>query len=196
MKTEKELKPWTAEDLGYLGRNYGKVSLDELAEALGRTAAAVSQKAGTMGLKTPRRKPPEPTTLRINVRAFRTISPDPVAASEWRGKLGWVFSAEDCAYEERMRREAEEWFAKTYGRRHRRDRTPQNPEGVPTVVSRREAADWIGIRQEGLAYGMKLGVLPYHREPGEAGVFFRTEHLEIFRRELEKAGLWGKWAKA
>lgn len=112
---------------------------------------------------------------------------------EWRGKLGWVFSAEDCAYEARICQEAKEWFEREYGTGRKEEK--KDKFHVPEEMCRKVAERHYRIKKMAITYGIKHGYLPYHKKEGTKAFFFYVTDLENFRAIMENEGRWKKWKR-
>lgn len=106
--------------------------------------------------------------------------------TDWKGKLGWTFTAEECRREWYAIRAAEEWFNKTYCQTpyvQRRSNEPK-PCKVPAEMTTAEAAIYLGVCVGVLVKGVKLGRLHRFKKPRDTSYWFHTAELDNFRSYL------------
>lgn len=108
--------------------------------------------------------------------------------TDWKGKLGWTFTAEECRREWYAMRAAEEWFNKTYCQAphtHRRSNEPK-PRKVPTEMTTAEAVVYLGISAGVLVKGVQLGRLHRFKKPHDTSYWFHTAELDHYKIYLEQ----------
>lgn len=106
--------------------------------------------------------------------------------TDWKGKLGWTFTAEECRREWYAKRAAEE-FMKTYGQvQHVKfDQVPK-PRKVPTEMTTAEATVYLGISAGVLVKGVQLGRLHRFKKPHDTSYWFYTAELDRYKIYLEQ----------
>lgn len=108
--------------------------------------------------------------------------------TDWKGKLGWTFTAEECRREWYAIRAAEEWFNKTYCQAphvHRQNNDPK-PRKVPTEMTTAEATVYLGISAGVLVKGVQLGRLHRFKKPHDTSYWFYTAELDRYKIYLEQ----------
>lgn len=101
--------------------------------------------------------------------------------TDWKGQLGWTFTAEECRAEYYAKRSAEE-FMKTFGqgRRyfcHRTSQVDYAPDTMPTE----EAAYYIRGDRRVLRKGVSLDILHPFRIPNSRHKWYLKKELDEFR---------------
>lgn len=100
--------------------------------------------------------------------------------TDWKGKLGWSFTAEECRREWYAKRAAAE-FMRTYGRPN----TPAKPQttktDIPAEMCTMDAAIYLGISPAFLIKGVSLGYLHRHKKPNISSYWYNTAELDNFR---------------
>ena len=132
-------------------------------------------------LQRPTEKPtapilPEATTQRQQPPVF----------TDWKGQLGWTFTAEDCRREWYAKRAAEE-FMQTYGQppHIKSERQPQ-PRRIPTEMNTADAAIYLGVSPGVLVKGVQLGRLQRFKKPRDTSYWFHTAELDRYKIYLEQ----------
>lgn len=108
--------------------------------------------------------------------------------TDWKGQLGWTFTAEECRREWYAIRAAEQWFNKTYCQAphvHRQNNEPK-PRKVPTEMTTAEATVYLGISAGVLVKGVQLGRLHRFKKPHDTSYWFYTAELDRYKIYLEQ----------
>lgn len=108
--------------------------------------------------------------------------------TDWEGKLGWTFTAEECRREWYAKRAAEQWFNKTYCQiPHVQPRCNEpKPRKVPTEMPTAEAAIYIEASPGVLVKGVELGRLHRFKKPRDTSYWYHTAELERYKLYLEQ----------
>lgn len=131
-------------------------------------------------VETSQQKPPEEPTAAIPEIPGIEV-PD---FTDWKGKLGWTFTAEQCRREWYAKRAAAE-FMKHYGRQPRIHLAPSSPqENIPADMTTAEASLYLGVSPGILVRGVQLGKLRRFRKPHDTSYWFYTEELDRFRSDI------------
>ena len=106
--------------------------------------------------------------------------------TDWKGKLGWTFTAEQCRREWYTKRAARK-FMKTYGQvpKIQCSREPELRK-VPTEMPTLEAALYLGISVGVLVKGVHLGKLQRFKKPNNTSYWFYTSELDRYKTYLEQ----------
>lgn len=127
--------------------------------------------------KTPSEQTMEPNTER---------SAQEPEFTEWEGKLGWTFTAEECRREWYAKRNAEE-FMKTYGKvSHIRHQQTPRAISVPTEMPTAEAAAYLEVSPGILFKGVQLGRLQRFKKLHDTSYWFYTAELDRYKAYLEQ----------
>lgn len=107
--------------------------------------------------------------------------------TDWKGKLGWTFTAEECRREWYAKRDASE-FMKTYSPvpHIRRNANEPKPIKVPTEMQTADAAIYLGISAGVLVKGVRLGWLHRFKKPHDTSYWFYTAELDRYKIYLEQ----------
>ena len=107
--------------------------------------------------------------------------------TDWKGQMGWTFTAEECRREWYAKRAAEEWFNKTYRQAPRIQRTSEpKPPKVPPEMPTAEAAVYLGVSAGVLVKGVQLGRLHRFKKPHDTSYWFHTAELDRYKIYLEQ----------
>lgn len=114
-----------------------------------------------------------------------SIKGEPVF-TDWKGQLGWTFTAEECRREWYAKRAAEE-FMQTYGQppHIKSERQPQ-PRRIPTEMTTADAAIYLGVSPGVLVKGVQLGRLQRFKKPRDTSYWFHTAELDRYKIYLEQ----------
>lgn len=106
--------------------------------------------------------------------------------TDWKGQLGWTFTAEECRREWYTKRAAEK-FMKTYGQPpHIKSwRQPQSRR-IPTEMTTAYAAIYLGVSPGVLVKGVQLGRLQRFKKPRDTSYWFHTAELDRYKIYLEQ----------
>lgn len=108
--------------------------------------------------------------------------------SDWKGQLGWAFTAAECRQGWYAMQAAAVWFDKPYCQAPRiqpRSNEPK-PRKVPTEMTTAEATDYLGISVRVLVKGVKLGKLHRFKKPHSSSYWFHTAELDQYKIYLEQ----------
>lgn len=130
---------------------------------------------------------PEPPKKPVEQPQQPRITGEPVF-TDWKGQLGWTFTAEQCRREWYAKRAAEEWFNKTYCQAPKPRQTPSEPKPrkVPTEMPTAEAAVYLGVSVGVLVKGVQLGRLHRFKKPHDTSYWFHTAELDRYKIYLEQ----------
>nr|DAT51126.1 MAG TPA: chromosomal replication initiator protein [Caudoviricetes sp.] len=163
---------------GHLLRNAQfKALCDRATELLNKHPHRVD-KALQRPQQAPKKPAEQPQQPRISEPVF----------TDWKGKLGWTFTAEECRREWYAKRAAEEWFNKTYRQAPRiqpRSNEPK-PRKVPTEMTTAEATVYLEISAGVLVKGVQLGRLHRFKKPHDTSYWFHTAELDQYKIYLEQ----------
>lgn len=121
-------------------------------------------------------KKPTPDTAHILEPVF----------TDWKGKLGWTFTAKECRREWYAKRAAEE-FMKTYSRPpHIRTELRPTPCIIPSEMPTADASIYLGVSPGILVKGVQLGRLQRFKKPRDTSYWFYTEELDRYKIYLEQ----------
>lgn len=135
--------------------------------------------------KAPQRPAEKPTTPILPEAT--TQRQRPPVFTDWKGQMGWTFTAEECRREWYAKRAAEEWFNKTYRQAPRIQRTSEpKPPKVPTEMPTAEAAVYLGVSAGVLVKGVQLGRLHRFKKPHDTSYWFHTAELDRYKIYLEQ----------
>lgn len=114
-----------------------------------------------------------------------SIKSEPVF-TDWKGQLGWTFTAEECRREWYAKRASEE-FMQTYGQppHVKSERQPQ-PRRIPTEMNTADAAAYLDVTPATLVRGVKLGRLERYKKPHDTSYWFHTSELDRYKIYLEQ----------
>lgn len=163
---------------GHLLRNAAfKTLCDRATELLNRYPHRVDKSP-----QRPQQTPMEPTEQSQQP----SIKGEPVF-TDWKGQLGWTFTAEECRREWYSKRIAEEWFNKTYCQapRVQPHRNKQKPHKVSTEMTTAEATVFLGVSTGVLMKGVQLGRLHRFKKPHDTSYWFHTTELVQYKTYLE-----------
>lgn len=119
---------------------------------------------------------PEATTQRQRPPVF----------TDWKGQLGWTFTAEECRREWYAKRAAEE-FMKTYGQPPNIPCRPRpQPTRVPSEMNTADAAAYLDVTPATLVRGVHLGRLERYKKPRDTSYWFHTAELDRYKIYLEQ----------
>lgn len=133
-------------------------------------------------------KHPHRVDKRLQLSAEEVTEPNPEAPppqepvfTDWKGKLGWTFTAEECRREWYAKRAAAE-FMKTYGQPPsiKTERQPSTRK-IPTEMTTADATIYLGVGAGVLVKGVKLGRLHRFKKPHDTSYWFHTAELDNFR---------------
>lgn len=121
------------------------------------------------------------------VSETRGVVYGPQEGGGYRCRLGWVFSAEDCRYEEKICKETEEWFNRHF-RQHMPSPlvNPQNKGEDEEALTREEARSFLGWPSLKISEAIKAGSLPFHKKEGSSRHYFRKKDLEALIAEEKR----------
>lgn len=106
--------------------------------------------------------------------------------TDWKGQLGWTFTAEECRMEWYAKRSAEKYM-KTYEKESRsRIASRQTRRKGPVEMKTAEAAVYLGISTGILVKGVQLGKLHRFKKPHDTSYWYHTEELDSYRACLEQ----------
>lgn len=162
---------------GYLQRNYDfKALCDAAIIRLNKHPHRVEKSQQRPPQNTTEAKAEPENTQRINEPVF----------SDWKGQLGWIFTAEECRREWYAKQAAEE-FMKTYGQppHIKSDRLP-NHRKIPTEMNTADAAIYLGVSPGLLVKGVQLGRLQRFKKPRDTSYWFHTAELDRYKIYLEQ----------
>ena len=107
--------------------------------------------------------------------------------TDWKGKLGWTFSAEECRREWYAKRAAVE-FMQTYGQTSSiKGKRRSITHRIPTEMRTADAAIYLGVSSEALVRGVKLGRLHRFKKPRDTSYWFHTEELDRYKTYLKQS---------
>lgn len=108
--------------------------------------------------------------------------------TDWKGQLGWTFTAEECCRMWYAKRAAEVWFNKTYCQTpHVQHRSNEpKPRKMPPEMTTAEATVYLGISAKVLVKGVQLGMLRRFKKPHNTSYWFYTAELDRYKRYIEK----------
>lgn len=119
---------------------------------------------------------PEATTQRQRPPVF----------TDWKGQLGWTFTAEECRREWYAKRAAEE-FMQTYGQPpHVKSEHQPQPRRIPNEMNTADAAAYLDVTPATLVRGVKLGRLERYKKPHDTSYWFHTAELDRYKIYLEQ----------
>lgn len=104
---------------------------------------------------------------------------------DWKGQLGWSFTAEECREEWRAKREAAK-FMKKFGRPKVSEsivRTAQRVKplcNMPEVMTKRHAVQYFRITDNILRYSIKKGVVHPIKYPNDSRVWVLTSEVDYY----------------
>lgn len=103
---------------------------------------------------------------------------------DWKGKLGWKFTAKECEYEYWFCRHVAKWFdRKFYGKSS--NRTIVNGNVVcPTLMNAKEAEEYLGVPYKILIKGLRLGIVKQYYKPGLTRNYYKKTELDKYRAYL------------
>lgn len=104
---------------------------------------------------------------------------------EWKGKLGWRFSADDCAYAYKMCKEANEWFEKTYGIKPQATHRYLDPDRFK-LYNTKEAQAYLKTGYKTIRDSIENGLLTLYYKPGYSRAYLRKDELDKLRRQLQR----------
>lgn len=107
--------------------------------------------------------------------------------TDWKGKLGWTFTAEECRRDWYAIRAAEEWFNKTYCQAPQVNRHGDQSKSrkVPTEMTTADAAAYLVVSHGVLVKGVQLGRLQRFKKPRDTRYWFHTAELDRYKMYLE-----------
>lgn len=107
--------------------------------------------------------------------------------TDWKGKLGWTFTAEECRREWYAKRAAEKFFMKAYGKApvYCQSNRPI-ADKVPPEMRTADAAAYIDVSPSTIAKGVSLGRLHRFKKPRDTSYWFYTAELDSYKIYLEK----------
>lgn len=106
--------------------------------------------------------------------------------TDWKGKLGWTFTAEECRREWYVKRAAEK-FMKTYGQPPNIPcRSRPQPTRVPNEMNTADAAAYLDVTPATLVRGVKLGRLERYKKPRDTSYWFHTAELDGYKNCLKQ----------
>lgn len=101
--------------------------------------------------------------------------------TDWKGQLGWTFTAEECRAEYYAKRSAEE-FMKTFGQGKRYvTRRKSQEDYAPDAMSTEKAAYYIRGDRRVVRKGISLGILHPFRIPNDHHKYYLKKELDEFR---------------
>lgn len=113
------------------------------------------------------------------------INGEPVF-TDWKGRLGWTFTAEECRREWYAKLGAQK-FMKIYGQAVTAIIEPKQPRhNIPPEMTTAEAAIYIGVSPGTLLKGVKLGRLERFKKQSDTSYWYHTAELEQYKIYLEQ----------
>lgn len=127
-----------------------------------------------------------PTELCLESGHIREMSNEP-KFTEWKGRLGWTFTAEQCRRQWLAECSAAE-FMKTYGKQSTGKVVPIIPElpTIPTEMVTADAAIYVGTSPGGLFKGVQLGILHRFKKSSCTSYWYKTEELDRYQAYLKQ----------
>lgn len=106
--------------------------------------------------------------------------------TDWKGQLGWAFTAEECRREWYTKR-ASEKFMKNYGQVPQVQRSNESkPRKASSEMPTAEAAVYLEVSPGILFKGVQLGRLQRFKKPHDTSYWFRTAELDQYKIYLEQ----------
>lgn len=127
---------------------------------------------------------PQPSNEDELIEAIPPQPTEPVL-TDWKGKLGWTFTAEECRREWYAKRAAAEYM-KHYGQVRQIKHTSTTPQRrVPAEMTTGDAAAYLNVSPGVLVKGVQLGRLQRFKKPRDTSYWYHTDELDKYKTYLE-----------
>lgn len=129
--------------------------------------------------------PEEPQNAQKKSHSKHSAKAEAPTFEDWKGKLGWTFTAEECRREWYAKRAAEEFIREYCKTPNTQSTIEHRPRKAPAEMKTADAVVYLGISTRALVRGAQIGRLHRFKKPGDTSYWFYTAELDQYKTYIE-----------